>query len=505
MTTAEAGVALGRALARLGRPGLEVEVMAFQPGLDLPACREMAGSLQRGVRAETGAAVRVTVTQAPPSPEEALDRLASWDLVVAVRLHALILAAMAGVPFVGVAYDPKVEAAGAELRWPIPPLAPEDGADVRAWEMRLRSALADRPVLVAHLQRLRPAMVAKAMGAVEAVRRAVLATEQQPPVPVPPGPVSPPRREPVRHAGALPPSGEVLGVPVHLLGLEEAASAIERWMAERDGSGEPGAQPVRHVVTLNPEMIMAARHDPGFRRVLEQADLLVPDGIGVVWACRRMGWPAVGRVPGIELAERCLAACAASGRPVVFVGGAPGQPAASRLPVAQQAALRLRQRLPGLRVVATHHGYFRPGSPEEEALLAAIEQARPALLLVGMGSPRQELWIARHRKRLAGAVRVAMGVGGSFDVWAGKTRRAPALARKAGLEWLWRLAREPRRAGRMRVLPLFAAHVLAARWGRHGRARAPNPAESARSTSNTSIMGEQGRSTRGPGSGEASA
>ncbi|MEW6047908.1 MAG: WecB/TagA/CpsF family glycosyltransferase, partial [Bacillota bacterium] len=261
--------------------------------------------------------------------------------------------------------------------------------------------------------------------------------------------------------GGQPGPYEILGLPVHPVGLEEAAALVTRWVQERDGASGL----LRHVVTLNPEMVMRARKDPGLAGVVSRAELVVPDGIGVVWAARMLGRPALGRVPGVELAERCLRELARLNLPVFLVGGEPPGPDGPG--VAEEAARRLQARpdLAGLRVAGTHHGYFAFGSDEEERLLRAIEAARPALLLVGMGVPRQEAWIDHRRERLRRAVRVAIGVGGSLDVWAGRTRRAPPAVRRLGLEWLFRAATQPWRLKRLAALPAFAGAVLGYRLG----------------------------------------
>jgi len=202
------------------------------------------------------------------------------------------------------------------------------------------------------------------------------------------------------------------------------------------------------VVTTNPELVMHAQRDPELARALARAELVVPDGIGVVWAARVLGHPVPQRVPGVDLAEALLARAAAAGYRVYLLGAARG--------VAETAAQRLAARFPGLVVAGTHHGYFRP--EEEPAVLAAVRQAAPHILLVALGAPRQELWIARHKS--AWDVPLALGVGGSLDVFAGRVRRAPRWVQAVGLEWLYRLVRQPSRTGRMLALPRFAARVL---------------------------------------------
>ncbi len=243
---------------------------------------------------------------------------------------------------------------------------------------------------------------------------------------------------------------EILGVEIDGVTLAEA---IERLVGVMRGPAMPGGY---HVITANPELVMSAVDShPLSRQVLDifhNASLVVADGIGVVWASRIFGTPLPERVPGIELAEGALAAAGEEGRRVYLLGGEPD--------VAAEAAARLTQRFPGLRVAGTHHGYF--SEDEVPRLVEEIAEASVDLLLVGLGAPKQELWIAAHRKRLQ--AKVVIGVGGSLDVFAGRTRRAPLVYQTLGLEWAYRLAREPRRVRRMAALPRFVARVLWRQW-----------------------------------------
>lgn len=245
----------------------------------------------------------------------------------------------------------------------------------------------------------------------------------------------------------------VLGVEIDRVGLEQAVAIALAWLQGGADAGDAAAGDAprggaRIVVTPNAEMVYAAGFDRELAGALARADLAVPDGAGVVWAARRVGKPVPERVPGVELGERLVAECARLGLGVFLLGGRPG--------VAEAAAAALRRRHPGLRVAGTHHGYF--AGEDEVAIMEAISAARPALLLVGLGSPRQEKWLDHRRAELA--CRVAIGVGGSLDIWAGTARRAPLLWRRLHAEWLFRLYREPWRWRRMLALPRFAWAVL---------------------------------------------
>ncbi len=246
----------------------------------------------------------------------------------------------------------------------------------------------------------------------------------------------------------------VLGLPFHRVGLSEAASLILGWASRRladTGAAAHDAAPgvrTRMAVSFNPELVVRAQDDEAVAEALLAADLRFPDGIGVVWAASRRGVPGLERVPGIEVAERVLEGAAREGLGVYFLGAAPG--------VASRAAEMCAMRYPGLRVAGSHDGYF--SDAETPAVLETVRSSGAAVLLVAMGAPRQELFIYRHRDELG--VPVALGVGGSFDVWSGRVRRAPGWTRDVGVEWLYRLATDPRRLRRQLALPVFARRVL---------------------------------------------
>lgn len=279
-------------------------------------------------------------------------------------------------------------------------------------------------------------------------------------------------------SGPHPGRVEILGIGVDVVTAKEAVERVASFWREgaaeerepgrerepdrgerRPVEGAPRPRAARQVVTLNPEMIMAAQESAELREALATSALVVPDGIGVVWASRVLGTPLPERVAGIDLAAALLEVAAREGRKVFFLGGKPG--------VAEEAAERLCRRCPGLRVAGVHHGYFTEA--ENDRVVEVIAGASPDLLLVGLGAPKQELWIRRHRDRLG--AHVAIGVGGALDVFAGRVRRAPQGWQRLGLEWAYRLIQEPRRYRRMLALPRFAAAVLWDRWQRRRRVR----------------------------------
>ena len=235
----------------------------------------------------------------------------------------------------------------------------------------------------------------------------------------------------------------VLGVLVDSVTRQEALSRMEALIE----SGGP-----HQVATVNPEFVMGARRDPAFRKVLDEAALALPDGIGVVWASRWLGRDLPERVAGVDLVWELAGLAARRGYGIFCLGAVPG--------VAEETARRLSEWHPGLRIAGCHAG--SPSLEEEGEIVARVRASGPQVLFVAYGAPRQDVWI--HRNLEALGVPLAMGVGGAFDFIAGRTRRAPGWMRWLGLEWLHRLAMEPWRWRRMLALPRFAALAFAARW-----------------------------------------
>ena len=229
---------------------------------------------------------------------------------------------------------------------------------------------------------------------------------------------------------------DILGVGFDRIDLAAAAERI----IERHAAGQR-----TFVITANPEFVMLARQQADIAGIARAADLVVADGTGVLLASRVLRDPLPGRVPGRLLVPAVLQL--ASG-PVFLLGAAPG--------VAERAAATLTRRIPSLQIAGTYAG--SPVPEEEEAIRARIGAAGARVLLVAYGMPAQERWIARNLPLLP-SVRTAIGVGGVFDQLAGRVRLPPRFVHAVGLEWLWRLAFEPSRWRRQRVLPVFAALV----------------------------------------------
>lgn len=241
-------------------------------------------------------------------------------------------------------------------------------------------------------------------------------------------------------------STSILGVRVDRVSQQQALDLIEQLIARRRASDN--TLPCQQIVTVNTEFVMAAQHNPEFRRAINEAALVVPDGIGVVWGTHYVGTPAPERITGTDTLELIAKRCATLGYRLYLLGAAPG--------VAEQAAARLQTLAPGLHIAGTYAG--SPALAEEEAILERIRLAEADVLCVAYGAPAQDLWIRRNLSRLP--VAVAMGVGGALDFLSGRQRRAPHFMQALGLEWLYRLYREPWRWQRMLAIPHFLLQLV---------------------------------------------
>jgi len=232
----------------------------------------------------------------------------------------------------------------------------------------------------------------------------------------------------------------ILGIPVSRITYAQWMDVIDSWVQAKDR--------VHHVCTVNPEMLMIAQQDVNFRNILQRVDLTVPDGVGLLWAARRLGKPVPERVTGSDGVPRIAQEAAKRGWRIFLLGAADG--------VAEQAANILRAQNPGLHIVGTYAG--SPDWREEDRLVEMVNASGADILLVAYGAPEQDKWIARNAPRLK--VSMAMGIGGTLDFVAGIIPRAPLRWQKLGLEWLYRLYLQPWRIKRMLRLPRFVWAVL---------------------------------------------
>lgn len=202
------------------------------------------------------------------------------------------------------------------------------------------------------------------------------------------------------------------------------------------------------VVTADATALLHATTDVRYQKMFAGATMVTPDSSGVVWALKRKGARVAGRVSGVDLLARFCALSADRGTKLYFLGAAPG--------VAEEAAERLRLRFPGCNIVGTRHGYFPPES--DEVVAAEVAEMSPDVVFVAMGMPRQETFFIDNADTIG--AKIGIGVGGSFDVFSGRIRRAPKLFQRLNLEWLWRLLQDPTKIGKVKYLPKFVWMVL---------------------------------------------
>ena len=232
---------------------------------------------------------------------------------------------------------------------------------------------------------------------------------------------------------------EVLGVSIDIVTLAQAEQATWDFLKQ---------DKVHMIFTPNSEMIMVAQEEKTLKEILNSGDLTIADGIGVVYASKILKKPLAERVAGFDLAKQIVENLPQKGHKLYLLGGQPG--------VAKAAKDKLEKQYPGIQIVGTHDGYFN--EEQEAEIINEINQLKPDILFVCLGMGKQEKWIYKHRDKLK--VKVCMGIGGSLDVFAGKAQRAPDFYCKYGLEWFYRLIKEPWRYKRMLALPKFALTVI---------------------------------------------
>jgi N-acetylglucosaminyldiphosphoundecaprenol N-acetyl-beta-D-mannosaminyltransferase len=235
---------------------------------------------------------------------------------------------------------------------------------------------------------------------------------------------------------------KVLDVGIHKVTMSEAVKMAESFIAQK----------TPHLIaTANAEMVMLAQEDQELSAILNRADLVVPDGAGVVWAARHRGHNMPERVAGFDLTQKLFAEAALKGYRIYMFGGAPG--------IVEKAKVSAEQKYKGIQIVGTHNGFFC--SADEPEIIKNIIASKPDILLVALGVPKQEKWLQQNLAILN--IPLSIGVGGTFDVMAGNVRRAPVWMQKANIEWLYRLLSQPQRAIRMIALPRFMFRVLTAK------------------------------------------
>ena len=237
---------------------------------------------------------------------------------------------------------------------------------------------------------------------------------------------------------------EILGVGFDNMTMDEALEKGVRLMSE---------QGAHYVVTPNPEIVEVCREDEEAREAVRNADLVIADGIGVIYGAKILGTPLKARLPGIEYAQKLMERMAENGKTLFLFGAKPG--------IAEEAARRLQEKYPGLQIAGTHDGYFK----EDESVVNAIRESGADVVFVCLGAPKQEKWIRKNGE--ATGAHLLLGLGGCLDIFSGTVQRAPVIFQKLGMEWFYRLIKNPSRAGRMMKLPLFLIHAL----GERGKAK----------------------------------
>lgn len=239
----------------------------------------------------------------------------------------------------------------------------------------------------------------------------------------------------------LPPKSiTILNTPVHIISMDETLLFVRQYMGE---------DRLHQIATTNPEFVMTAQKDEEFRLVLQQCDICIADGIGLLLASRWMGSPLPERIPGSELVYNLAELAAQEGWRLFLLGAGPG--------VAEEAATIFQSRYPDLLIAGTYAG--SPNLAENDAIIRRINNSHADMLFVAYGAPNQDKWIARNRESFPN-IKLALGVGGSLDFVTGQSKRAPRWIQDLGLEWLHRLILEPWRWRRMLALPRFALKVL---------------------------------------------
>jgi N-acetylglucosaminyldiphosphoundecaprenol N-acetyl-beta-D-mannosaminyltransferase len=236
----------------------------------------------------------------------------------------------------------------------------------------------------------------------------------------------------------------ILNIWVDSVNMEQSLARIKGYLEQ---SGKPHS-----IFAVNPEKCFSVPTDPLLKETFRAADMLIPDGVGIVLAARILHGVKLSRVPGVELVEQICEFAARNGNRVFIFGG--------KEDVNRKAAAILRERYPRLQIAGRCNGYVE--EDEMPAVIEKINGSAAEILFLALGSPKQEKWFASHKDRLT-TVKVCQGIGGTLDTIAGNVRRAPMIWRKCCAEWLYRLITEPMRIRRQKVLPVFAFRVFASK------------------------------------------
>ncbi len=242
----------------------------------------------------------------------------------------------------------------------------------------------------------------------------------------------------------------IFGVNIDKLTLKDAEERVKSFL---------NSNTINTIYTPNTEIVMEARKDDELKELLNNGELVIPDGIGLVYASKIKKKTLPERVTGFDLSMKMLQIANENGYSIFLVGGKPG--------IADTAAENIKKEYPNINVVGSHHGYFKgthtgyKGHDEEIQVINEINESKPDIVFVGFGAPKQEKWIHENKNKLN--CKVIIGNGGTVDILAGTVKRAPEIYQKLGLEWLYRLLKDPKRIKRQMILPLFVLIVLFSR------------------------------------------
>lgn len=239
----------------------------------------------------------------------------------------------------------------------------------------------------------------------------------------------------------------IFGIKIHNTTLEETTELLRKFL-EEDG--------LKKIYTPNTEIVMAAKDDENLKELLNKGDLIIPDGIGLIYGSRIQKRPLKERVTGFDTSIKLLEIGNEKGYSIYLLGGKEG--------VARDAAKNIKEKWPNIKIAGYHHGYFKgshlglKNEEEEEKIIKDINEKNPDIIFVGLGFPKQEIWIDANKDKIKG--KVIIGNGGVMDILSGNAKRAPEIYQKLGLEWFYRLIQQPSRIKRQLVLPKFMLYVL---------------------------------------------
>ena len=347
-------------------------------------------------------------------PHELLGIFSYFDLILGMRLHSLIFAAKMNKKFVGISYDPKIDSF---LKiYGLKPVGYVDSFDINNVLLNIQYMLNETKIQK-KIEQITLNMIQKAEKSFEILKEALASIKKRKSI-------------------------NVLGIRIDCINFDKAKKKCIEFLS----SSSP-----KVVFTPNVEMIMLARRDEKFKKILNSGDLNVPDGIGVVWASKYFGEKLYERVTGFDLMMSLMPEFEEKKTKVFLLGAKPG--------IAEKAKENLLTQYKKLEICGVHHGYF--SEDENEMVVEIINSSKADVLFVAMGMKRQEEWIYKNKKKLK--CKLIMGVGGSLDVLSGEVKRAPVIFQRLGLEWFYRLITQPWRFKRMLALPKFVLIVLKTR------------------------------------------